>query len=152
MVRQSALNIVIMGQAVQVTVGLGVYLAITQVYPEKGFESFNLSIFITVGAALIEGLCEPFYAIMLMNSEFKIRAKSESISIFSKSFITYFLVFQNMGLLGYALSQLGYSLILFTMYAWQSHNEVSKKEGFINYFFIPKELKFREFKSDSIPK
>ena len=73
-------------------------------------------------AALIESLCEPFYAIMLLKMEFKIRAKAESIAIFVKSVMIYYLVYLKMDLLAYAFAQLAYSVILLAMYAYQSES------------------------------
>ena len=67
--------------------------------------NFNLSIFLIIIAALIENFCEPFYVDMLMNMEFSLRAKAESVSIFIKSVLTYVLIYYGgLGLLAYALA------------------------------------------------
>jgi len=57
-----------------------------------------------VVAALVESLCEPFYALMLIKMDFTKRAKAESTAIFVKSVLIYFLIFKGLGLLGYALA------------------------------------------------
>jgi len=55
-------------------------------------------------AAFIESLCEPFYAKMLLDMEFSMRAKAEGMSITIKTLLVYILVFKGWGLLAYAFS------------------------------------------------
>ena len=124
LVAQSSINMVIFSFVVQLSLAVIVYMGATHIYPQN-FSYFNFSILLVVIAALIESLCEPFYAIMLLKMEFKIRAKSESIAIFVKSVMIYYLVYQKMDLLAYAFAQLAYSLILLAMYAYQSESSFS---------------------------
>lgn len=70
----------------------------------------------TVVAAFIESLCEPFYAKMLLEMEFQMRAKAEGISITVKTLLVYLLVYEGFGLLAYAISQVAYSLVLLGAY------------------------------------
>ena len=78
---------------------------VVAIYNEKpDFEHFVVSILITVVAALVENLCEPYYVAMLLKMEFSQRAKAEGMAIFVKSVLIYFLIFKGMGLLAYAIA------------------------------------------------
>jgi len=57
-----------------------------------------------VVAAFLENMSEPFYVIMLLNMEFSVRAKAESVAIFVKSVMIYLLIYKGYGLLGYAVA------------------------------------------------
>ena len=59
---------------------------------------------VTVIAAFVETLSEPYYVVMLLNMDFPRRAKAESVSIFVKSVLIYVLVYKGLGLLGYAIA------------------------------------------------
>lgn len=60
---------------------------------------------------------------MLMDMNFKIRAKSESVAIFTKSVLIFVLIKYGWGLLGYAFAQLAYGLVLIFMYYSQSTDD-----------------------------
>ena len=79
---------------------------------------------LTVVAAYVESLCEPFYAKMLLDMEFSMRAKAEGLSITVKTVLVYLLVFKGWGLLAYAVSQVAYSLMLLAAYIL-----LNKEEG-----------------------
>lgn len=81
-----------------------VYFGVTLFYPMPSFESFNLSIFLTVMASVVESLSEPYYVRMLLNMEFGVRAKAESVAIFNKTVLIYLLVAKGYGLLAYAVA------------------------------------------------
>lgn len=85
-------------------------------------------------AAFIEGCSEPYYAIMLMEMDFSKRAKSESVAIFFKTVLTYLLVYKGLGLLAYALAQMGYSIVLFMMYTYQYKSKMTFAEVFNKFF------------------
>ena len=107
---------VILSFSVQIFIGLLLYLGVTIFTPQPQFAHFNISILMTVIAAFVENLSEPYYVEMLLNMKFQVRAKAESISIFIKSILIYFLVLNKMGLLAYAIAQLIYGGSLFIMY------------------------------------
>ena len=81
-----------------------VFYGVTKFYPQPQFSNFTLSILLTVIAAFLENLTEPFYVIMLLKMQFTHRAKAESISIFIKSVAIYVLIVNNFGLLSYAIA------------------------------------------------
>jgi len=81
-----------------------VYVGVTVFYDQPQLEYFKLSIMITVIAAFVENLSEPYYAVMLLNMDFPRRAKAESVSIFVKSVLIYVLVYKGLGLLAYAIA------------------------------------------------
>jgi oligosaccharide translocation protein RFT1 len=99
----SAKNMVLISQLIQLVLAVLVYLGVT-LSNKQSFDHFETSIAITVVAALVESLCEPFYALMLIKMDFTKRAKAESTAIFVKSVLIYFLIFKELGLLGYALA------------------------------------------------
>ena len=99
----SAKNMVLISQLIQLVLAVLVYLGVT-LSNKQSFDHFETSIAITVVAALVESLCEPFYALMLNKMDFTKRAKAESTAIFVKSVLIYFLIFKELGLLGYALA------------------------------------------------
>jgi oligosaccharide translocation protein RFT1 len=102
-INKSAINIVVISFGVQIALAAIVYLTVTRLYP-MNFESFNISIALTVVASLVESFSEPFYVKMLLSMEFGLRAKAESGSIFVKTVLIYYLVSKGYGLLAYALS------------------------------------------------
>jgi hypothetical protein len=63
-----------------------------------------VSIIIVGIAALIESLSEPFYAVILISRDFKIKVYAEGISIFLKSIFTYLLLTRDVKLLSYAIA------------------------------------------------
>jgi hypothetical protein len=98
-------------------IGICLYFGVIIFDSQPNLKQFEISILLIVVAALIENLCEPFYVEMLMNMEFSMRAKAESISIFVKSVLTYVLIYYGgFGLLAYALAQVAYSSCLFCVY------------------------------------
>jgi len=81
-----------------------VFFGVTVFYPMPNFESFNISIFLTVLASAVESLSEPYYVRMLLRMEFGLRAKAEIVAIFNKTVLIYFLVAKGYGLLAYAIA------------------------------------------------
>lgn len=81
-----------------------VYFGVTIFYPVENFEQFRLSIFLIVLASVVESLSEPFYVRMLLRMEFGLRAKAESVAIFSKTVLIYLLVAKGYGLMAYAIA------------------------------------------------
>ena len=118
-VKTSAVNMVLLCFVVQVVLSAAVYFGVTILYNQPHFDYFKVSILITVLAALVESACEPFYVLMLLNMDFSVRAKAESIAIFFKSVLIYLLVFKGFGLLAYAVAQLVYGFILLALYFYQ---------------------------------
>lgn len=55
---------------VQVTLSLIVFFGVTVFNDQPNFQHFGISIFITVLAALVENLSEPYYVAMLLKMEF----------------------------------------------------------------------------------
>ena len=98
------------------------------------YNNFKFTVFLMCLAAFIEGCSEPYYAIMLMEMDFSKRAKSESVAIFFKTVLTYLLVYKGLGLLAYALAQMGYSIVLFMMYTYQYKSKMTFAEVFNKFF------------------
>ena len=94
---------VLFSQLISLSLAVAVYLFVTLTNKQQ-FQHFEVSLLITVAAALVESLCEPFYALMLLQMDFTKRAKAESMAIFVKSVLIYLLIFKGLGLLGYALA------------------------------------------------
>jgi len=112
---QSVTNVVLMSLPVVGVIGILVYFGV--VFTDyQSFDHFNISILICVLAALVEGLCEPFYVAILIKMEFSTRAKAEGLAILVKSVMIYFLVWKGFGLLAYAAAQLAYSFMLLATY------------------------------------
>jgi hypothetical protein len=98
-------------------IGICLYLGVIIFDSQPNLKQFKISILFIVVAVLIENLCEPFYVVMLMNMEFSMRSKAESISIFVKSVLIYVLIYYRVfGLLAFALCKLAYSSCLFFVY------------------------------------
>lgn len=126
------------------TVAVLVFAGVTIFYPVKNFDNFTISILITVVAAFIENLCEPYYVCMLLKMEFQMRAKAESVSIFVKSVLIYYLIYKGLGLLGYALAQIAYGIVLVSMYSFIN----SGPKSLISEYYTVKEVKTNFEKGD----
>lgn len=110
----------------QISLALLVYVGVTVFNEQPDYDYFKISILITVIAAFMENLSEPYYVVMLLNMEFSHRAKAESVSIFVKSILIYGLVYQGYGLLAYAVAQLMYALTMFCIYTVMNSLSQSK--------------------------
>ena len=145
LIRKSAINLVLFSMMVILTVAVLVFAGVTILYPVKNFDNFTVSILITVVAAFTENLCEPYYVCMLLKMEFQMRAKAESVSIFVKSVLIYFLIYKGLGLLGYALAQIAYGIVLVSMYSFINSGG---EKGLINEYYTVKEVKTNFEKGD----